>query len=446
MEEVETPLVPVVVDLEDAGYPVDRAYFTELRRRLRAERREVERRIAELVGPATGGARFNPASADETADLLFAKLGLPVSKRTGAGKPSTDQQTLEKLKDSHRVVPLLLRLRELSKAIDTYCKIPELLGTDGRLRVEYDQLGAVTGRFTSPSLIQTLPRGDEWRLRRGFVAPPGSHIVAADYVQQELYVLAALSGDENLQAAFRDRVDLHGLAAVKLFGLDCQPNEVEEKHPAERDRVKAVQFGIVYGRGPQGLAEQLGVAVGEAQKLLDDYFAQFPGVKRFIDDVHRRVERDGYVEDVFGRRRWLPNARLPRPRKRYDRMTKNEKNVVARINAARREAQNFVVQGPSATVTKLAMLRCHRHLQEQRPGVLMILTLHDELHFEVPEGEVEPFARELPSLMGGLGLQRFGFNSPPAVKVKAGPTWGDLQPYPTREGSGNAEKSVPGDR
>src|SRR5262249_1167174 len=152
------------------------------------------------------------------------------------------QETLQGLKKEHPVVGLLLRHRELAKLIGTYCKIPDALGADGRLRVEFDQLGAETGRFTSRSVIQTLPKSDEWGLRTGFVAAPGHRIVAGDFVQQELYVLAGVSGDENLRTAIRAGVDLHGLAAVKVFGLDCAPNEVKSKYKAERDRVKAVQF------------------------------------------------------------------------------------------------------------------------------------------------------------------------------------------------------------
>src|SRR5262249_8680684 len=159
----------------------------------------------------------------------------------------------------HPVVPGILRYRNLSKVISTYCSIPDDVDEDGRLRVEYNQLGAETGRMSSRSVIQTLPRSDEWAIRRGFVAGPGNVIVQADFNHQELRVLANESGDAVLQSAIRDGTDLHGLAAVKTFGLDCQPNEVKQRYAEERDRVKAIQFGIIYGRGAQSLADELGL-------------------------------------------------------------------------------------------------------------------------------------------------------------------------------------------
>jgi DNA polymerase-1 len=434
MDEVEMPLVPVVADMEEAGYAVDKDFFLGLRQRLQDQLGQVEAQIQAIAAPALGRTDFNPGSTDQVAALLFEKLNLPVVKQTPTGKPSTDEQVLQRLQGQHAVIPLLLRRRQLAKLTGTYCTIPDAAGEDGRLRVEFKQLGAETGRFTSDSVIQTLPKSDEWELRKGFVAPPGAKIVAADFVQQELYLLAGVSRDQKMLKAIRERVDLHGLAAVRVFGLDCSPAEVKARYPSERDRVKSIQFGLVYGQSPQGLADAIGTDLATANRLLEEYFKQFPTVKRFIEDVHARVVRDGYVDDLFGRRRYLLNARLSRPRKRYERMTREEKALVGKINAAKRAAQNFVIQGAGATITKLAMLRCHRHIRAEHQGIRMILTLHDELQFEVPEGEVSHFAAELPALMCDLGLDRFGFDVPMAVEVKAGPTWGDLKPYEPREG------------
>jgi DNA polymerase-1 len=430
MEEVEVPLIEVVADLEEAGYLIDADHFRALRGRLEGERADTEAAIRR----AAGCPGFNPASTDQVRELLYVTLKLPVRKATAKGKASTDEAALKGLKDNHPIVPMLLRHRALSKVLNTYCTLPEKVDADGRFRVEFNQLGAETGRFTSPSVIMTLPKDDEFALRDGFVAPPGHTIVAADFVQQELFVLAAVSGDENLLGAIAAGTDLHGLAAVRVFGLDCGPNEVKAKHRAERDRIKAIQFGLIYGRGPHSLAAELGLALEEAKQLQADYFRQFPAVKSFIDDAHDRVRRDGFIDDLFGRRRQLPDARLPRPRKRYDRMSAEEKAVAARVSAALREAQNTVIQGASATITKLAMIRCHRRLRDGFPGARMLLTIHDELQFEVPNAEVNHFAAELPALMCELGLERFGFQVKMTVEVKAGPSWGRLRPYTPKEG------------
>jgi DNA polymerase-1 len=430
MVEVELPLVEVVADLEEAGYLIDADHFRALRDRLEKERADLLARMR----PLAGDLGFNPASAGQVRTLLFETLKLPVTRTTPTGKAATDEGALTALKGRHEVVPLLLRHQALSKVITTYCTLPDKVDADGRYRVEYNQVGAETGRFTSASLIQTVPKADEFAIRKGFVAAPGHTIVAADFGQQELCVLAAVSGDANLLEAIAAGTDLHGLAAVKVFKLDCAPNEVKEKHRAERERIKAIQFGLIYGRGPQSLAAELGLPLEEAKKLQEDYFEQFPAVRAFIDKVPARVQRDGFIDDLFGRRRHLPDAQLPRPRGRYDRRTAEDKAAVARINKALREAQNTVIQGASATLTKLAMLRCHRHIRAEHPGIRMLLTAHDELQFEVPDAEVGHFAAELPGLMCDLGLERFDFPVKMAVEVKAGPSWGELRPYTPREG------------
>jgi DNA polymerase I len=427
MHEVELPLVPVLADMEDTGYAIDADHFDRLRGQLEPQRQQLVKEIEQV-----SWAGFNPASPGQVADLLFERLGLPVLKHTETGKPSVDEETLTSLKGKHEVVPHILRHRELTKVLSTYCAIPQKARA-GRLHVEFKQLGAETGRLSSNSIIQTLPKNDEWCLRRGFTANTGCRIVAADFVQQEMFVLAAVSHDQSLQDAIKDNIDLHGLAAVKLFDLDCAPQEVKKLHPAKRDRAKAIQFGLIYGKGPSSLARDLGIPQEEATALLDDYFKAFPAVKAFIDDVHGRVARDGFVDDLFGRRRYLIDAQLTRPRKRYDRMSQAEKDIVRKINGAKRAAQNFVIQGAAATITKLAMIRCHRHLLTDHPDIRMILTLHDELHFDVPQAEVDHLAGELPDLMCHLGLERFNFHVPLAVEVKTGPTWGDLTPYPATE-------------
>jgi DNA polymerase-1 len=424
MNEVEMPLIPVVADMEDAGYRIDRAYFDELRTRLEPEIEQVLERLRQFAGKD-----FNPASPDQMRKLLYEKLKVKVTKRTASGEASTDKTVLRRAAAEHEVARDITRYRKLNKILTTYASIPQQIGEDGRLHVSFNQLDAKTGRFSSDSIIQTIPKDDEFQIRKGFVAGADHRIVGADYNQQELRVLAQRSGDKTMKAAIKAGVDLHGLAAVKVFGLDCEPNQVETMYKTERHRVKSIQFGLIYGRSAYSLAEELGITGEEAGHLIEDYFKQFPDVKRFIDGVHKRLLRDGYVDDVFGRRRHFPVVMIRPPRKDWRFMTDEDRVLVRKISAAKREAQNFVIQGASATITKLAMIRCHRHITSEHPDIRMLLTLHDELQFEVPCGLVDHFAGELPGLMCDLGLERFGFDVLMKVEVKTGPSWGELKKW-----------------
>jgi DNA polymerase-1 len=429
MEQVELPLVPVVADMEECGYPVEAELFRGLRQRLEPLRMEVLSQLRGIAGP-----EFNPESTQQVARLLFEHLHLPITGRTEKGQPATNKAALECT--DHDAARLMLQHRSFTKILNTYCCIPEALGPDCRLHVEFNQLGTRTGRFTSQSIIQTIPKNDDFGLRRGFRAGAGMQIVAADFDQQELRILAGVSGDDNMLDAIQQGVDLHGLAAVKIFGLDCDPNEVAKKRPEERQRVKAIQFGLIYGRSPTSLASTLEISKEDARKLQVDYFKQFPKIKNFVEEAHRRVERDGLIADIFGRVRHLPDARQKKPRKAYDRLTPAEKTVLGKINAAKREAQNFLIQGPAATITKLAMLACHRHLQTEHPEIKMILQVHDELHFEVPAAEVDHFAGELSALMCELDLDQFAFHVPMSVAIKVGPSWGELTTWEGRHVTG----------
>ena len=438
MHEVELPLIEIVADMEDAGYPVDVHFFQDLRKRLEPDLAKLLKKIRK-----TAGHEFNPKSPPQLSRLLYKKLKLKVTKTTKTGAPSTDSATLKRLAAKHKVIPTIIRFREIDKIITTYCAVHKQVGSDGRLRVEFNQLAAETGRFSSSSIIQTVPKkNDAYGIRKGFRASKGCIIVSADFRQQELNVLAQVSQDKNLLAAIKTGLDLHGLAAVKVFGLDCEPNEVETKYPKKRDQIKAIQFGLIYGKTPYSLAMDLNISKEDAEKLVADYFKQFPAVKRFIAKVHRELMRRGYVDDVFGRRRHFPIVKRKVPRKRYHYMTTAEKELLRTINAAKRAAQNFVIQGASATITKLAMIRCYRCILEKYGNnVKMILTLHDELQFEVSKKVVGKFAAELPGLMCNLGLERFGFKLPLAVEVKTGPSWGEMTKWDGNEGTKDGRTS-----
>jgi DNA polymerase-1 len=423
MREVEMPTIEVVAAMEDTGYLIDIPFFFNLRDRLAPEIKTVLRQIRKVAGP-----KFNPNSNKQLVKLLYDKLGLKVGKRTKKGAPSTDDETLTRLAKQHKIAAKIARHRKLNKIVSTYCSIPEQVDSDGRLRVQFNQLAAETGRFSSSSVIQTLPKKDEFEIRKGFRATDGSLIVAADFRQQELNVLAQVCGDKNMLAAIKSGLDLHGLAAVKVFGLTCNPNAVETEHPDKRDQIKAIQFGLIYGRSPYGLSQILSISQQEAEQLSKEYFQQFPAVLKFIARVHGDLLRAGYVDDVFGRRRHLPIVKQKMPHKKYAGMSQAKKELFRKFNRAKRQAQNFVIQGASATITKLAMIRCHRYISANHGDqIKMILTLHDELQFEVREEIVPQFVAELPDLMCNLGLERFGFKLPLAIEVKVGPSWGELR-------------------
>jgi DNA polymerase I len=441
MNEVEMPLVEVVAAMEETGYLVSVGFFHDLRARLEPEAAE----LLTAIRKRAKNADFNPNSHEQLRKFLFEKLKLKPVAWTKRGDPSTKGNVLERLRPgkNKEVVDQLIRLRKLSKIVSTYCTVPDKLSGDGRFRVDFNQLAAETGRFSSPSLIQTIPKkNDEFGIRKGFVARDGYMIVGADFKQQELRVLAQVSKDKNLRKAINDNIDMHGFAAVKIYGLKCEPNEVEDKHPEKREAIKSIQFGIIYGRTAHGLAGVLNIGKEEAERLIEDYFKQFPGVKRFVQQVHADLMRDGYIDDVFGRRRHFPEVKRKVPRKRYQQFTEEEKKVLSSINAAKRQAQNFVIQGASATITKLAMNRCHKHITAKYgDAIRMLLTLHDELQFEVCADLVPEFAGELPGLMCNLGLERFGFTVHMAVDVKVGPSWGEMVKWKKESQDGNHNAS-----
>ena len=411
MQNVEMPLIPVVAELEANGYLIDCNHFTALRAYLEPEQAVVLEEIQEIAGQ-----EFNPNSSQQVAKLLYGDLGLPVSKKTEGGSPSTDEESLGSLLDENRVVGKILEHKKIAKIISTYCSFPDEVDDDSRLRPKYDQMGAITGRFSATKKIHTLPRNrkDHYGIRNGFIAPAGFKIVGADFDQQELFVLASVSGDKAMLDAIANGIDLHGLAAKRVFGLDCEPNEVGKLHPDKRKQVKEVQFGIFYGSGAQSLAKTLSLSLQAAEDLIDGYFKTFPGVKSFINKTHNFAIKNGWLVDVFGRRRFIPDAQ------------RTKKSEFGLLGAALREAQNFPIQGAAATITKLAMIQCHKHIREAHPRIKMILSLHDELQFEVPDDEVEHFASELPALMTDLGVESFGFKTPFKVSVKSGQSWGTM--------------------
>jgi DNA polymerase-1 len=319
------------------------------------------------------GERFNPASTPKLREILFDRLGLKPARRTKTGF-STDADVLESLAGSHPVVTMLLEWRQLVKLKSTYVDtLPRLVHPQTRrVHTSYNQAVATTGRLSSsdPNLQNIPIRTAEGReIRRAFVARDGCVLFDADYSQIELRILAHLSGDAALIAAFREGADVHRATAARVMKVD--PSAVT---PEMRDRAKVVNFGIVYGMGARGLAQSLDIDVAEARRFIDDYFRSYPGVKRFIDDTIERARRDQAVSTLLGRMRRLPDIDSTNPGLRA---------------FSERVAVNTPVQGTAADIIKLAMLRIHRALAAANMESRMILQVHDELLFEVPEGELE---------------------------------------------------------
>jgi DNA polymerase-1 len=395
---LELPLVPILARMEQAGISLDREALSGVAVRVEAE---CAGRLAKIESIA--GHPVNVNSPPQLAALLFEELGLPVVKRGKTG-PSTDQEVLEKLAEQHPLPREVIEYRAVQKLKTTYLDtLPLLLGADGRLHTSFHQAGTATGRLSSsdPNLqnipIRT-PLGAE--IRCAFVAPAGHALVSADYSQVELRLLAHVSGDEGLITAFREDADVHARTAAEVFGVP----EAEVTRE-QRSAAKMVNFGIAYGLSAHGLAARLGIGREEAAGIIDRYFQRYGGIRRYLDETVEKARRDGYVETLFGRRRYMPEI--------------TSRNRAA-AQAAERAAINMPIQGTAADLVKLAMIRVDARLAEAGLRSRMLLQVHDELLFEAPLDEVatvEGLARECMSGVANLKV-------PLRVDVGHGPHWG----------------------
>lgn len=364
---IEMPLVEVLARMEVAGIGVDRTYLEDLGQDLRQKIAEHERRIWELAGGP-----FNVNSTEQLREVLFEKLGLPVQKKTATGKPSTDASVLDKLAHEHPIVEELLRYRELEKLRSTYVDgyLP-LIGEDGRIHTRFNQMAAATGRLSSeePNLQNIPVRSEVGKMiRRAFVPFPGWTFVVADYSQIELRILAHLSKDPGLIAAFSDEdADVHAATAARIFGVP-----EDQVSPEMRRRAKVINFGLLYGMEAYGVAQRLGISREEATEHIEAYFDQFPKVRRFMEGVVAEARRLGYTSTLFGRRRYLPELKSDNYRLRQ---------------MGERMALNAPVQGTAADIIKLAMIELDRRLQG-RFRARQLLQIHDELVLEAPPEEV----------------------------------------------------------
>ena len=365
---------------------------------------DLGKRILELENEAyeIAGQQFNLASPKQLGEIFFDKLGLPVVKKTATGARSTDEEVLEKLAEDYPLPAKILEHRSLSKLKGTYTdKLAQMaLPSDGRVHTHYAQAVAVTGRLSSndPNLQNIPVRTPEGRrIREAFVAPAGKLIASADYSQIELRIMAHLSGDEALLNAFKNGLDVHRATAAEVFGVS-----VDEVSSEQRRYAKVINFGLIYGMSSFGLAKNLGIETKAAAAYIDKYFQRYPGVKRYMDQTVELAHAQGYVETVFGRRLVLPEINGGNgPRKK----------------AAERAAINAPMQGTAADLIKKAMVAVQAKLDAEKPEVKVIMQVHDELVFELPESEKAWVQAEIPALMAGVAdlavplLAEIGFGS-----------------------------------
>jgi DNA polymerase I len=398
-DKIEMPVLQVLFDVERVGVLIDADLLNQQSQELGRRMVEIEQRAKELAGQP-----FNLNSPKQIQEVLFEKNQLPVLKKTPGGQPSTDEDVLETLALDYPLARLILDYRSLSKLKSTYTdKLPRMVNRrTGRVHTNFAQAVAVTGRLSSnePNL-QNIPirNAEGRRIREAFIAPPGHHILSADYSQVELRIMAHLSGDENLMDAFQSGEDVHRRTAAEILGIPGGDVNSEQRRYA-----KTINFGLIYGMSAFGLAAQLGIERSAAQQYMDRYFMRYPKVKAYMDATRKSARDKGYVETVFGRRLYMIDIRASNNQRRQ---------------AAERAAINAPMQGTAADLIKLAMIEVHRWLREQRLGSRLVLQVHDELVFEAADAEVELLKRELPRLMTGVTE----LSVPLVVDVGVGPNW-----------------------
>ncbi len=397
--EIELPAMHVLYTMERNGVLLDCDLLHRLSHELGAKLVDIEARAFEAAEQP-----FNLNSPKQIQEILFDKLKLPVKKKTPSGAPSTDEEVLQELALDYPLPKLLLEYRGMAKLKSTYTdKLPKMVNRHtGRVHTSYSQAVAVTGRLASsdPNLQNIPIRSPEGRrIREAFIAPPGCSIVAADYSQIELRIMAHLSGDAGLLNAFANNEDVHRATAAEIFM--AQPGEVTSE---QRRYAKVINFGLIYGMSAFGLAKQLNVERGAAQAYIDRYFARYPGVKNYMDSTRLQAKEQGYVETVFGRRLWLPDI--------------NSSNGMRR-QGAERAAINAPMQGTAADLIKLAMIKVQGWIEAEKLRTRLIMQVHDELVLEVPEDELQIVKESLPHLMCSVAE----LHVPLIVELGSGKNW-----------------------
>ena len=398
-QEMELPLLPVLSRMERNGVLLDVIMLAKQSKQLTQRLKELELGVYEIAGE-----EFNIGSPKQLQVILFEKLELPVISKTPKGQPSTAESVLQELAHDYPLPKLILEYRSLSKLKSTYTdKLPQQVEpTTGRVHTSYHQAVAATGRLSSsdPNLQNIPVRTEEGRrIRQAFVAAPGYKLVAADYSQIELRIMAHLSNDKGLLDAFSKGLDVHSATAAEVFGVSA-----DEVTKDQRRSAKAINFGLIYGMSAFGLAKQLDITRPEAQEYVDLYFKRYPGVKEYMEQTKEKAREDGYVETVFGRRLYLHEI--------------NAKNGMRR-QYAERTAINAPMQGTAADIIKRAMISLDKDIQTGKFDMRMIMQVHDELIFEIKESQVDDAIKLITNKME----QAAELSVPLVVDVGIGINW-----------------------
>ena len=397
--DIEMPVSKLLQRIERHGVLIDAALLAQQSQQLAQRMVELEQQAYEIAGQP-----FNLGSPKQIGEILFGRLGLPVKKKTASGAPSTDEEVLQELAADYPLPARILEHRSLAKLKGTYTdKLPLMVNpATGRVHTNYAQAVAITGRLSSndPNL-QNIPirTAEGRRVREAFIAPPGCSIVSADYSQIELRIMAHISGDPGLTRAFAEGLDVHKATAAEVFNTTVGAVTAEQRRYA-----KTINFGLIYGMGAFGLAQALGIEQKMARDFIERYFARFAGVKRYMDETKASAAATGYVETLFGRRIELPEIRGGNGPRR---------------SGAERQAINAPMQGTAADLIKLAMIAVQGALDEHAKRSVIVMQVHDELVFEVPEDELPWVRAQVPALMAGVA----SLSVPLLAEVGVGPNW-----------------------
>ena len=399
--EIELPLISILSKIERTGVLLDQALLNSQSKELKERLIDLEREAYQLAGE-----EFNLGSPKQLQQIFFEKLQLPVIKKTPKGQPSTAEPVLQELALDYPLPKVIMEYRLLSKLKSTYTdQLPKQVnGETGRVHTSYHQAVTATGRLSStdPNLQNIPIRTEEGRrIRKAFIAEEGYELVAADYSQIELRIMAHLSKDEGLVAAFNNNLDIHRATAAEVFG-----RKLEEVDDAERRSAKAINFGLIYGMSAFGLSRQLNISRGAAQEYIDLYFERYPGVRNYMDRTRTEAAERGFVETIFGRRLYLPEI--------------NASNFQRRA-AAERTAINAPMQGSAADIIKRAMIKVDAWLEESKLDARIIMQVHDEVVLEVNRRDTEAVVVGLEKHMSGAA----DLTIPLEVEVGIGPNWDD---------------------
>ena len=406
-EKIEKPLIEVVQEMETHGVLVDTKVLDTLKKKYRAELEQLEKNIQNIAGH-----EFNINSPQQLGTVLFDELHLvpEKQKKTAGGQRSTRESELEKLRDAHPIIADILDYRELKKLLSTYIEnLPPLLDSENHLHAEFIQTGTTTGRLSSQNPnLQNIPLHSErgQTIRHAFIAPEGFTLVSLDYSQIELRLAAILSGDEKLCEIFRAGRDVHTEVAARVFNVPAEKVDAEM-----RRRAKVINFGILYGMGVNALRQQLGSTTAEAHQYLEDYFSTFKTLSEYLESTKGFARKNGYTETLFGRRRQFPEMKSSLPYVRAQ---------------AERMAINAPIQGTQADIIKLAMVRVEAMLKERGGDARLLLSVHDELVYEIRSERSEELSTEIKGIMESILSPEETRGVPIIATMKSGPDWGTM--------------------